>query len=196
LGCLLMQCSSPNEERKGADNLVPVKENVVYQQKETSRVSDDDPTSNHLDDLKVKYENRKTDFFKLHKSEEIDNIHAALVQLFINDKPLDDGFINAINKINKREDCADFRLIGLIRFIYQFRDTPLVPISLQDSIQQTILNFKYWPDEPGIDNMCTWSENHHILFSTCEYLAGHYYRDSVFSNSGHTGFEKYEYLSL
>ncbi len=39
--------------------------------------------------------------------------------------------------------------------------------------------------------MCTWSENHHILFSTCEYLAGHFYEDEIFSNSGHSGIEKY-----
>jgi hypothetical protein len=192
LGYFLMQCSSHHEEHKRADSMISLMEQAIYIQKEGGLVFSEDTTFNHLKYLKRQFEDRRADFLELHKSDLTDNLHASLVKLFIDEKPLDEGFISAINKINKREDCADFRMIGLIRFIYQFWDTSLVRKSLQDSIQQTILNFKYWPDEPGIDNMCTWSENHHILFSTCEYLAGHYYKDKVFSNSGHSGFEKYE----
>ena len=58
--------------------------------------------------------------------------------------------------------------------------------------KETILNFKYWPDEPGIDSMCTWTENHYILFSSAAYLSGQLYPDSIFNNSGETGLEKME----
>ncbi|HNR31673.1 MAG TPA: hypothetical protein PKI11_12360, partial [Candidatus Hydrogenedentes bacterium] len=54
-------------------------------------------------------------------------------------------------------------------------------------IRRTVLGFKYWPDEPGVDSMCTWSENHHILFASAGYLAGQRYPDAVFTNSGKTG---------
>jgi hypothetical protein len=51
------------------------------------------------------------------------------------------------------------------------------------------LGFKYWPDEPGVDSMCSWTENHQILFSATAYLAGQLYPDEVFANSGRTGRE-------
>jgi hypothetical protein len=50
-----------------------------------------------------------------------------------------------------------------------------------------VLNFKYWMDEPGSDAMCYWSENHQILFHTCEILAGQLYPERTFSNAGKTG---------
>ena len=56
--------------------------------------------------------------------------------------------------------------------------------------RQTALNFKYFPDEPGIDSLCTWTENHYILFTSAAYLAGQLYPDEVFTNSGETGKQK------
>ena len=43
-----------------------------------------------------------------------------------------------------------------------------------------MLDFKYWMDEPGSDAMCYWSENHQILFHTCEILAGQLYPERIF----------------
>jgi len=151
-----------------------------------------DGSRHYIDTLRKEFEDRRNTFFDLHRNRVENNIHAALVQLYIGERPSEEAFTKALQKINRREDCADFRMIGLMRFVYQFPDTELVSEAMKDSVRQAILNFKYWPDEPGIDNMCTWSENHHILFSTCEYLAGRYYTKDTFSNSGHTGLEKYE----
>jgi len=58
--------------------------------------------------------------------------------------------------------------------------------------KQTTLNFKYFPNEPGIDSLCTWTENHYILFSSAAYLAGQLYPDETFSNTGETGSQKVE----
>jgi hypothetical protein len=61
------------------------------------------------------------------------------------------------------------------------------------------LNFKYWLDEPGTDAMCYLTENHSILFHTCEILAGQRYPDEVFTNTGEMGHwhrEKGERLAL
>ena len=55
-----------------------------------------------------------------------------------------------------------------------------------------MLNFKYFPNEPGIDSLCTWTENHYILFTSAAYLAGQMYPDEIFSNSGETGRQKIE----
>ncbi len=54
----------------------------------------------------------------------------------------------------------------------------------------TVLGFKYWPDEPGVDSLCTWTENHYILYSSAAYLAGQLYPDQTFSNAGQMGNDK------
>jgi hypothetical protein len=53
--------------------------------------------------------------------------------------------------------------------------------------QQVVLDFKYWPDEPGVDAMTYWTESHYLLFSAAGYLAGQLYPETVFSNSGLNG---------
>jgi hypothetical protein len=94
--------------------------------------------------------------------------------------------------LDRRRDCADFAMQGILRLLYQFSDSGALSEELLDHAKQSVLDFKYWPDEPGIDSMCYWSENHHILFSSAGYLAGQRYPDSVFSNSGWTGKEQME----
>ena len=188
---VLARCSDKGKIHENPANLIAPEKLSVYESRNT--FSEDETNIDiYLEEGRKEYQNRRSNFFDLYNSTKDGDIHSALVQLYNNQKPSDEGFVSAIDKINKREDCADFRMIGLIRFTYQFPETPLVRSSLKDSVRQAILNFKYWPDEPGIDNMCTWSENHHILFSTCEYLAGHFYEDEIFSNSGHSGIEKYK----
>jgi hypothetical protein len=190
-GSFLSACSDESQSSFKNENFPTDESLVVYTPKEVLI----DPAYSQEEYLELqqnKYQKRKEDFFNLHRNEDFRNIHAALVRLHLGIEPSDEGFINSIQKISRREDCSDFRMIGFIRFVYQFLGTPLVRQSLQDSVHQSILDFKFWPDEPGIDNMCTWSENHHILFSTCEYLAGNFYPNEIFSNSGHSGKEKYE----
>ena len=87
-------------------------------------------------------------------------------------------------------DCADFRLVNLIRIIYEFEDK--IPTNHKDKIKDVLLNFRYWLDEPGENSMCYWSENHQILFASAEYLIGSKYQNDVFPNSGLTGREHME----
>jgi hypothetical protein len=185
-----MSACSEKDETNERGSILNDESLVVYNAKDDQLAGSFNQEA-YLDIQKSNYQIRREDFFNLHRNEDHRNVHADLVRIDQGVEPSDEGFIKAIDKISKREDCSDFRMIGLIRFVYQFLGTPLVRPSLQDSVEQCILDFKYWPDEPGIDNMCTWSENHHILFSTCEYLAGHFYEKDTFSNSGHSGREKY-----
>jgi hypothetical protein len=87
--------------------------------------------------------------------------------------------------VDGRGDCADFAMTSLLRIMLDHRDG-LRPEDAR-RIERTILGFKYWLDEPGADSMCYWSENHQILFSAAELLAGGLYPDRLFPNAGLTG---------
>ncbi len=95
------------------------------------------------------------------------------------------GIQGLIDFVNARHDCADFRMIVLIKVYYSYRN--LLSSSMVDQIQKAILNFKYSMSEPGSDGMCYWSENHQLLFATCEYLSGQLFPDNVFQNDQRVG---------
>jgi len=92
--------------------------------------------------------------------------------------------------IDQRYDCSDFRLPSLIRILESHEDK--LPEDIKEDIKETLTGFKYWMDQPGDDSMCYWSENHQILFSSSEYIIGHYYGDEMFSNMSITGKEHSE----
>lgn len=118
-------------------------------------------------------------------------VEAALVALSCGETDIDWSQIDGtLGYIDSRYDCADFRLQPLIRLLYDYSDQ--IPADAMEKIKATVLNFKYWLDEPGNDSMCFWSENHQILFATSEYLLGQLYPDEVFTNNGMTGAEHME----
>jgi hypothetical protein len=99
----------------------------------------------------------------------------------------ENGLLELLKFIDYRLDCADFRMVTVLRTLYEYA-TLLSEKTVQD-IKKTVLSFKYWMDEPGDDSMCYWSENHQLLFFTCAYIAGKYYADETFVNSGLKGKE-------
>ena len=100
----------------------------------------------------------------------------------------------AIERIDMREDCADFTACGLIRF-YLENEHRLEDVNKKE-IKDCLTGFKYWMDQYDgrSDSMCHWSENHQILFAVTEYLAGNEWPDATFAdgNSGekHVEFAK------
>ncbi len=121
----------------------------------------------------------------------IKGYYYELVRLYLGKGPVhEDLIMQALVYIEERRDCADFVLLGIIRMLYQLADSPLMTPWLLERAREVVLGFKYWPDEPGIDSMCSWTENHHIMFSCSEYLAGQLYPEYVFTNSALTGIEK------
>lgn len=103
-------------------------------------------------------------------------------------KTIDETEIRLVcDYVNSRLDCADFRMVSIIRTLYAY--SHLVSEDTRKYMEEAVLNFKYWMDEPGDDDMCYWSENHQILFASVEYLAGQLYPDKVFSNAELTGRE-------
>jgi hypothetical protein len=97
------------------------------------------------------------------------------------------GLDGTLKFIDLQYDCSDFKLVGLIRILYDFGDR--IPVDVKTKIEKSILNFRYWWDEPGGNSMCYWSENHQILYASAEYLIGKKYPDTLFPKSGMTGKE-------
>lgn len=92
-----------------------------------------------------------------------------------------------LNQIARRMDCADFMTCALIRFIKNYEVAP----ETQKKIKETMLGFRYWMDEEGMDGMCFWSENHSLMFFQTAYFFGQMYPNDIFVRSGRTGQEMY-----
>ena len=88
----------------------------------------------------------------------------------------------AIERIDIREDCADFTACGLIRFYIENKHR--LADKNKEEIKACLTGFKYWMDQYDgrEDSMCFWSENHQILFAVTEYLAGHEWPQEVFAD--------------
>ena len=87
--------------------------------------------------------------------------------------------------IEKRVDCSDFMMCGLIRYIKRCG----IPAGLEERTRQVILHYRYWMDMDGSDGMCFFSENHALMFYTSAMLAGEMYPEDVFPRAGMTGRE-------
>ncbi|NIV75254.1 MAG: hypothetical protein GWN37_10565, partial [Gammaproteobacteria bacterium] len=98
-------------------------------------------------------------------------------------------FEAALDYVDARVDCADFVMHGILRLLLQFGEDPRLPAGLLRRARETVLGFKYWPDEPGVDSLCSWTENHQILFAAAAHLAGQRHPDAIFANSGLSGRE-------
>lgn len=103
----------------------------------------------------------------------------AGIEDLANGKRIDEKQIEDLcDFINLRLDCADFRMVTILRTYLSYYD--LLSEETRVKMKSTILNFKYWMDEGGADSMCYWSENHQIIFFTCGYIAGKYFKDETF----------------
>ena len=95
---------------------------------------------------------------------------------------ISENLAGAIERIDVREDCADFTACGMIRFYLENKHR-LAEENKQE-IKKCLTGFKYWMDQYDgrSDSMCHWSENHQILFAVTEYLAGQEWPDAIFAD--------------
>lgn len=92
--------------------------------------------------------------------------------------------------IRRRFVSSDFYLVYypyILRTFGQTRQRYFVLKKTENELTDCLLGFRYWIDEPGNDAMWFWSENHALMFHTCQLLAGELFPDEVFTNSGLTG---------
>lgn len=94
---------------------------------------------------------------------------------------------DALKFVDDRNDTADFTMAGLVRLYYKQVATGNLTAEQLAAIRKTMLNFKYWLDEPNPTLMELWTENHQILSHSSEYLAGQMFPDEVFTNNGQNG---------
>ncbi len=94
----------------------------------------------------------------------------------------------ALTMLSARADCADFQAVGLIHLWHEVEEGAW-PAGLRDAVREALVGFKYWIDQPGLDAMCYFTENHQFVFHTAELLAGEAFHDEVFTNTGWTGAE-------
>jgi len=109
----------------------------------------------------------------------------------------DDAWDDPLGDMFRLEDTADFDALRFINLLYGYRGHPAASEALWQRVEEALLSFKYWytdptPErfengEPVADHMWYWTENHILIFRTCEFLAGQLFPDRVFEATGETG---------
>lgn len=88
-------------------------------------------------------------------------------------------------------DCADFDVLRLLTLWLGHRDA--LPERILAVVADRVLRFTYWYTDPHpagvVDERWYWSENHRLIFHTCERLAGQAFPDEAFAVTGMTGEE-------
>jgi len=103
---------------------------------------------------------------------------------------IDDGAIDRwCHRIDHWLDCADFDILRLLTLWYGYGEH--LPARVREPLRRRLTGFKYWftdaTPEGTVDHRWYWSENHRLIFHTCEYLAGQAFLDEVFGTAGLTG---------
>lgn len=111
----------------------------------------------------------------------------------------EDAYDGVFSKLWRLRDTSDFDASRMLNLIYAHRGHAAVPEALWRKMEQSLRDFKYWftdptpervvDEEPVVDVMWYWSENHVLIFRVNEYLAGQYMPDDTFSVTGLTGRE-------
>lgn len=96
--------------------------------------------------------------------------------------------LEELDGIEMRKDCSDFHLV-MVLYLYR-RFACRMSARLKERIQDVVVHFRYWIDEPGDDVMWFFSENHALLFHICQYEAGILFPQSLFTTSGRTGVQQ------
>lgn len=126
--------------------------------------------------------------------EEDASVFVAVARLAVTKGPAD-AFVEeclerALETAEERYDCADFQLVAVLEAFALFGER--LSLALRKKMEETLLAFRYWMDEPGNDAMWFFSENHALLFHVCELVAGSLLPERRFTNSGLTGREHRE----
>jgi len=151
----------------------------------------DDSGDAYWREPRLDFEERRQMYLKFcstHSRSGRNGLFSQIARLELGKDPVDEGILReAVAFIYSNDDCNDFCIGGLLRILYLYRESPLISRDLIAEIEECVVRFKYWWDEPGRDNRCYHTENHQIIFHMDELLAGQMFPDRVFENSGKTG---------
>jgi hypothetical protein len=132
------------------------------------------------------YEGRQKAFLEYAASAQPSPLHAQVARLELG-RPIDEKAIrDALPMIRERRDNADYTANALLR-LYSYK-SPLLTPALRQEIKQALLGFKYWIDEPsGPEVAYMWNENHSINYHSAQFLAGQFFSEDTFTNTGKPG---------
>lgn len=121
------------------------------------------------------------------------NIYSEIAKMALGrwDKVVIERFTPTLNQIKQQADGSVLSLVGLLGALLRYGDDPAFPATLRAQIEACACDFAYWLDETGPagapDPICYWSENHQILFHTCQVLAGQLWPEQSFSKVNQPG---------
>lgn len=95
---------------------------------------------------------------------------------------------HALTMLADRADCADFEALALLN-LWHRAGPAVLPADYAERIATAVQGFKYWIEEPGLDCMCYFTENHQIVYHAAQLIAGETFPGQPFPNSGVTGRE-------
>ena len=103
--------------------------------------------------------------------------------------PLDPADLGtALTMVRDRLDCADFEAVGLM-LLWHRVPVDRWPRGARERVRDALLGFRYWIDQPGLDAMCFFTENHQLVWHAAEVLAGEALAGERFAETGWTGRE-------
>jgi hypothetical protein len=104
----------------------------------------------------------------------------------------EEDLATALRFVADRCDCADFETVGLM-LLWHRVPADRWESGLRERVRDALLAFKYWIDQPGLDAMCYFTENHQMVWHTAETLVGEAFADEKFTNAGWTGAQHAEH---
>lgn len=138
-------------------------------------------------------EERKQKALETFSNLELIDMNSALTEFFLTKKLSHKCYAKlapALEMVKAKGDCADFMFSPLLAITTKYFNE--LPDKFKTVMKERALDFRYWIDEPCNDVMWYFSENHSLLFHTCQYLAGYLYKESHFNVSGRMGKEQYQ----
>jgi hypothetical protein len=132
------------------------------------------------------YHGRQKAFLEHAAAAQPSPLHAQVARLELG-RPLDEKAIrDGVAMVRARQDNADYTANALLR-IYSYR-SPLLSQALRQEIKKALLDFKYWIDEPGGEELAyMWNENHSINYHSAQFLAGQFFPEDTFTNTNKPG---------
>ncbi|MEY3752162.1 MAG: hypothetical protein RIR75_9, partial [Actinomycetota bacterium] len=97
-----------------------------------------------------------------------------------------------LSMITSRADCADFEAVGLVHILNRFPEK-MWEEGLREEVKVALISFKYWIEQPGLDAMCYFTENHQFVWHTAEHLIGAFFEKENFTNAKLKGSEHSEH---
>ncbi|WP_238916258.1 hypothetical protein [Clostridium sp. YIM B02555] len=143
--------------------------------------------------LGTSIEERKQKALEIFSKLELMDMNSALAEFAVTKKLSEKAYEKikpAIEMVKSKGDCADFMFSPLLAVTTKYHNE--LPDEFKAIMKECALDFRYWIDEPGNDVMWYFSENHSLLFHTCQYFAGYLYKESNFTAASRTGKEQYE----